>query len=294
MGKNDKSNNKVLYVVIVMLLLLVVGLTSYIVYTKFIGDSEKQQTEEKNKKSTELSADEKQEISSKLSNILFHGTLNYDGRYEGKDDEEISAYSFNSSILNDLKVSDSDKELIALQVAPSYDLSVMEIHNENIKKVCENGGYSSLKQKSEMEVNAVFKEYFGGDWPNVDTEKIGYCPGYYYDSVNKVYYQHSACGGATPVTIILHKENYQYDGEQATVDLYIALTRPASDDFSSYYILKDVKTTGEFDKNSAVETISQGTKYAINDSNKDKFNSYKFTFKKSDKGNFYFESLKKN
>lgn len=75
--------------------------------------------------------------------------------------------------------------------------------------------------------------------------------------------------------------------------MYVASTSPESDDFSSY-ALKDFKTTGEFDKSSAVETINQGTKYTINDSNKDKFNSYKFTFKKSDKGTFYFESLKKN
>lgn len=279
--KENNRSNKLLIVIIVVLLLTIIGLGGYIVYENGFFKSNKDEVQNKNKITKEdeseeedavLTNSEKEEISTKISQILFGGRANYTGNSTPMDDEQHSGTIIVKDILKYATVSDNNKALVALNL-----VSGTKITDER-------------KQKSALEVKQNYKDYFGNDWKEVDVGSVSLCPYYSYDSNNNVFYAESACGGTTSVQVVLHKENYVLKKDTATVDIYVATLFP--NESNGMYVSSEIDPIyGQYDMNKIITNTNYTEKYILSDTDKEKANKYKITFKKDTEGKFYFYSL---
>lgn len=283
-----KSKNKKVIVLIVGLLLIIFGLMGYLIYDKVIVsnngvDAQGKQTKKKSmvdeKEEVEevLTKDERDEISTKVSQILFKGVLSTIEEYVPNEDEEFSSYNFYSDSLLESRVSDEYKALVALNMTKGNRVSIDQ------------------EQKSAEEVHKIYKNYFGTEWKDVKLDAIVTCPTYTYDATNNVYSAYQACGGTAANTIILHKDNYELINGVASVDVYVATYVPSDTDMNSGVISSELNPDYQnLDRSKIIAQVNSESERRITDNNKDKINSYKFSFKRGEDGNFYFNSLKNN
>lgn len=282
----EKKNNssKLLIGIVIVLVITIFALIGYIVYEKVVADKTITEKRDNNKNNSlnkdkeeqeenfELAQSEKDEISTKISQILFSGSLE---NYIPKDYDELIKIKFLHNILENSYVSDADKALIALELVSGVKIN------------------SDVEQKSEEEVKKIFKNYFGSEWKNVVSDGIGSCPYYTYDATKKLFTAKSACGGTTDTEVILIKDNYQYDGKIASVDLFIALVLPIIGT-NNAYITKELNPHYDnLDMTKIISTVDLNTNIKLDESNKHKANKFTITFKKADDGSFYFSEIKK-
>lgn len=278
------KNNKLLIVLVVILSLVLVGLIGYIAYDKVVlkADSNDAKTKLEDTDKEEdvvqktLTQSEKDEISTKTSQILFLGRIYTEPVYVPKDDENHSQVTFVKKTLDNGFVSDENKALLALSMAQSTKVN------------------ATRNSKNEEEVKKIYKNYFGSDWKNIDVGMVSLCPVYSYDASNKVFYEDSGCGGTSSITVVVHKENYVLKGDIATVDLYLATLVLDLHNSEIVYVSSELDPrVDNLDKSKVLTTLKSTYNYTLTDSDKTKVNKYVVTFKKAADGSFYFSSISK-
>lgn len=282
--EKQKNNNKILIILIVILLLVVVSLGGYVVYDKVISKTDdkdvktelEKQEKEKGEQETVLTQNEKDEISTKTSQILFLGRIYTEPVYVPKDDECHNQVSFVKKTLDDGFISDGNKALLALSMAQGVKVN------------------DSRNKKNEEEVRKIYKNYFGNDWKNIDVSNVSLCPSYSYDATNKVFYEDMGCGGTSGTQVIVHKENYVLKGDTATVDIYLATMVSDLNNSDIAYVSSELEPRiDNLDKSKVLTTVNSANSYTLTDTDKTKVNKYVVSFKKAADGSFYFSSINK-
>lgn len=280
----NKKNN-ILIIIIVILLLGIIGLSGYIVYDKVLKDDKinikenKKIDKDDDNIEENLSESEKIELSTKVSQILFRGTLNgLNGvdTYVPNDDECLIDTGLDRKILTDVNITSETKALVALNSVVGTRITI------------------DRTEKSEEEVKKTYKSYFGTDWKDIDLNNLGVaCPYFSYDAGKKVFYADAACGGSTATMIVLHKGDYELKDGIATVDLYIA--NLVTDMNGKLILTSEIYPYYErLDSSKIITEVPQNDdNYVMTEADREKANKYELSFKKTSDGSFYFNSITK-
>lgn len=317
MQKPKKSKGPI--VIIIFLVIALLGTIGYILYDKGIVFSNNQNTssgssteninqntnnnannnsgsEQKNETNTiETEITDKNiidKISTKVNTIVTNKYF-IGANINGKD-----IFAYNEHLFIDTKLTDTDKLLLVLSnITPGkITISVDKMGNSDYKNNYQVGDVESGGQISFDEVDKNYKNLFGTSILNYSIDSNYYsCPMYFYDSVNKVYYTNSSCGGLyggdipTYINKITEKNNEAYAYVSVGVVDY-SETGTGNDDNTYIYYGYDSKKVIE--KISPSKWDSMNYKYEINSSNYDKFSEYKVTLTK-DGDNYYYKSIEK-
>ncbi len=284
--REGKKSNKVLLILLVVVSLAIGGVVGWVisdmVASKFstsdVSEKKDKNAVENKTEERELTQKERDDISTKISQIVFLGKLNGlgTGYYVPSDDDQYNGNIFFSDFLQKKNLSDENKALLALNIADGTKTDI------------------TTEQKMEETVKSVYKDYFGTDWKDIDVSNLSMCPVYSYDSVNKVYISESACGGITSSSTILHKENYSLSGDEATVDLYLATVRADVNNYPKGYVMSELfPNSPDIDMNKVISPVANidDYTYKLSNTDKTKANKYRATFKKAADGTFYFSSI---
>lgn len=294
MIENKKNNSKILIIIIIILSILLLASISFIGYNMMISkeknsqESKKQNKEEiKDKeKVKEVTTDIKLDISNKINNLL---SLGYQESNNITDDL-ISGYYFYDKFIENLEYDNDHKLLLALHKTQLSDVNVdiNSIGNNQVKEMIKNSG-DTIKQIdiNNSKLNDIYKNYFGEEIKSFKSFED--CPSYIYDEATNSYFYSSECGGTSSKALIIHKEDYKINGVDLTVKVYFATKSPVE----STNEMGNVKITCGIDCDTVVKVIPYQEDFKIDDSNKDLFDSYIFTFKEDDIGNYYFSKIEK-
>lgn len=298
-AEETKKSNAWLFIVIGVLVLIVLifaGLIAIgtLVYNNTKLDIEDDREEVENE--LVLTDEVKLAVSTKLYKLL--------GGKISDNYEATNVYyesNFNSSLLRG-ELSDEEKQIIALRFTQAEkdetnrwksQPSLAAIIKKNPKMV----GLEYLGTVSYEEYNKVFLELFGTGTV-VPKEIVGVCPEYYYSEANNEFYKITySCGSISYGNYISYISNYKVKDNKVELDIHFGFAEPGYKDKTLIYgnfeeVKQDdhtyLKYVEEVEKIDAELTES----YIINDSNKDKFSHYKFTFKNLN-DNFIYEKVEK-
>ena len=295
-----KKKNTWLFVVIgvlVLIVLIFVGLiaTGSLVYnnTKQVIDDD---TEEVIDDELVLNDDVKLAVSTKLYKLL-GGEISK----EYKANNKYYSSGFNSSLLRG-ELNDLGKQILALKFTKAVkdDTGRWQSQPAIAKIIKRDSSMSGLQYHGTVsfdEYNKVYLDLFGTG-AGIPEEVVGVCPEYYYSEANNEFYKITyACGSTSFGHYISYISDYKIVDDKVELNIHFAFVEPGyGSDTVIYGNLEEVKT-GDYtylNPTDVVEKIDEKLTdtYTINDTNKDKFSNYKFTFKNLN-NNFIYEKVEK-
>lgn len=208
------------------------------------------------------------------------------GMYNFRNDESLIGDIFNN-LNDDLKLKIVLDELFGTNKFQAIDST--DLKNSDIKQFVSVNGMGSAKKISSSVVEDEYKNYFGDS--TVNHKSFDVCFGYIYDNnINNYYYIEPQCGGSNPNSAYVYINKYTVKGDEAYVYINYGLSIyvPETNNVNIYKNLNE--------KEIYRENVSEdeANNFRINESNYKEFSEYKYTFKKDDKENYYFVSLKED
>ena len=222
----------------------------------------------------------------------------------GEDYMQLGYFEEYLGLLRNLGLSDQDRLDIVLQplsyATPTYD----EIYNKmrdyyNKKDNFYTQRYSTFEEFAEAakdflimideeKVNESYNELFAEKLRPMGVF-VG-CPGFTYDSMNKVYIGIKACGNATAASVIIYMNKYTMNDDKAYVYLTVG-------------VRGEMNASGEFDnKTHVLSGFSSDSKELDIDSkdlekemkkHPDKFDGYRIVFKKDKDDKYKYLDIEK-
>lgn len=295
-----KKKNTLMFVVIGILLLIVlvfVGLiaTGTLVYNKTKPEIE-EDVEEIVEDKLELTDELKLNISTKLYKLL-----GGDISDEYKATNVYYGSSFNSNLLRG-ELTDLTKQSIALKFsnAEKDDTDRWKTQSTIANIIKRDPSMSSIQYHGTVpfdEYNKVYLDLFGTG-AVVPKEIMGVCPEYYYSEANNEFYKITyACGGTSYGQYISYISNYEIVDDKVVLNIHFGFVEPGYGfDTVIYGNFEEIKGD-EYTSLKPIDLVekideSLTDSYTINDTNKDKFSNYKFTFKNLN-NNFIYEKVEK-
>lgn len=297
-----KNNNKILIVLIVVLLLGFLGVSLLYIYNprnSIEKDKDKTGSFETTDKDVEIDTEKditdallRNDLSSKVFYLINNNS-------ELADSNTFSTYFFRKSVFNNNLNFDQKLEIVLAslekgQINSTTNIKIDSDTNSTIKNML--SVYNVLDVVSVDKVEERYYDLFGEKISN--HHDINGCPIYYYDSTNRVYYVVKECGGTSDNLVSVYKNRYTIMGNEAYVYMNIGISNRV--DFnrgdSEYNIYKDFNIDsleGYNDKIYKTVKYSEKNNFIIDDSNKDEFAEYKFTFVKNSDGIYNFTGVKK-
>lgn len=136
-------------------------------------------------------------------------------------------------------------------------------------------------------VSAKYQDLFGESL-NKEAKKGEYhCPNYVYDENIDMYVDLSACGGTSDATAYYYKQKYTAAGDNAYV--YVRAAEKSGDEKAVY---RDI-VGFNYAENAGLKTDYDYETFELDSSNYQDFQEYRFVFKKSSTGTYYFEKVEK-
>lgn len=299
MKENKKQKDKTLVIIIIILSILLLGSVSFILYDHLYeyeknsvdrkeNKNDNKQNNKKEEKEKKVTENIKLNISNKINQLLTAGRT-----YETKEitDDSIPGYDLYSKFLEQLEYDSDSKLLFALHKAPQSDLNtnINSISDSLAKNMISTYG-NEVKQISITQVKDIYRLYFGEEINSFKSfGTFEFCPIYAYDEATNSYYSVAPCGGTSADGYILHKEDYQIKNDTLTVRVYLAKRAPIDPTKG----MGNENITCGFNCKDIIKTISYQEQFIIDDSNKSLFESYLFTFKEDQNGNYYFSKIEK-
>lgn len=302
MEVKNKKKSVGLVILIIVLILIILGLIGYICYDKGIIFKKPEPREQvvKNSKDEKEKDLTNQEIIKDLNKKIFYMNTyghiqndDYDmarmGVYSFRNDESLMGNIFNN-LNDDLKLKIVLDELLGTNKFQAIDNTDLE--NSDIKQLVSVYGMDSAKKISSSVVEDEYKNYFGDS--TVNHKSFDVCFGYIYDNnTNNYYYIEPQCGGSNPNSAYAYINKYTVKGDEAYVYVNYGLSIyvPDASEANDVNIYKDLKEKEIYRENISED---EANNFRINESNYKEFSEYKYTFKKDNKGNYYFVSLKED
>ena len=294
-----EKKSKGLIVAVVLLVLLVIGLALYICYDKGIifssnrNDSNEVANDEKNEADNGA---EDEDIESELTDGYVIKDINKKvnaflsiGQDSDNDTSIIwhgNTYRLSSS--DYMNYSDNNKLFMVLN-SNTHNFRTMSITEvENAKSIISNRSSEDIQSYCTVyevaKINEDYRSFFGANASYSNTNILGNCPEYFYDSTNQVYYQCSGgCGGSSAISI---GYIYRYGQKGDEVYAYLTLGTIAGDIYTDLYVYGQGDAPAKYDK-----ALNNNT---IDETNYTDFTKYKMTFKKGTDGIYYFSSFQKD
>ena len=239
-----KEKKLIIIIVVVILAFIVIAIISYNSYAKKNNNTE---SNNKPKEAEKVFLTEKQrlDIYKKVMVInLNKGQFNYDEIIPSQ------AFSYNQSMVKELNsnsITETSKIYTALMFSKNYfepiKITYEEMSDENKKVMDQN--YNFQQQISEENVRKLYKKIFGKELKTVNPQ-LDYtstCPGYTYDSNNKVYLSHFNCGGSSNININYYINRIELDNNMAYAYLSVDYSGVNAIDASNYKNFKEYKIT---------------------------------------------------
>lgn len=208
------------------------------------------------------------------------------GMYNFRNNESLIGDIFNN-LNDDLKLKIVLDELFGTNKFQAIDST--DLKNSDIKQFVSVNGMDSAKKISSSVVEDEYKNYFGDS--TVNHKSFNVCFGYIYDSdTNTYYYIEPQCGGSDQNSAYAYINKYTVKGEEVYV--YVSYGSSIySSETNNVDIYKDLNEKEIYRENVSED---EANNFRINESNYKEFSEYKYTFKKDDKENYYFVSLKED
>lgn len=299
MEVKNKKKNVGLVILIIVLILTILGLIGYICYDKGIiikKPEPRKQVVKSSKDEIEKDLTNQEIINDLNKKIYYMNTYSpvqnddYDmariGMYNFRNDESLIGDIFNN-LNDDLKLKIVLDELFGTNKFQAIDST--DLKNSDIKQFVSVNGMDSAKKISSSVVEDEYKNYFGDG--TVNHKSFNVCFGYIYDSdTNTYYYIEPQCGGSNPNSAYAYINKYTVKGDEVYV--YVSYGSSIySSETNNVNIYKDLNEKEIYRENVSED---EANNFRINESNYKEFSEYKYTFKKDDKENYYFVSLKED
>ncbi len=317
----DKPNNKkrtiIILSVIVCILLIVGGIFAFLYFSNNSNGDEPQQASSEEEQEEIVEEQEEVEISdvslkNNLDNqiaILFNtDTVPTSATMKG-----IGFYD--ETLFQNGDISEADKIRSIIKNA----LELRPLNGEETNAAVAQMGLTGdneryFRQDSPSGINGdqvvqKYQEVFG---KQISKGPIPVsCGEYEYNSQFDIYFSGQiGCGGTTPFTRHYYKSLYTTDGDYAYVYISTAFMAPTfgtspegygTEDlpYHVYCDVGDLKagSVEEVVKNSkecdTIQTLEDADRFELNSSNHEKYSKYRFVFKQSEDGNYYFEKVEK-
>ena len=239
-------------------------------------------------KPAELTADEKTELSEKVSWLLM-------AEDEGT---PATAESFGVGVYNTFpelvgsNLTDAHKLGIAVySLRDKYTSEFVDYTNENGEVI--QDAYTI--GPSVDEVNARFKEIFDAEPVYAQSD---YCPFYVLDESRNAYLINNACGGATVNVDLFYKSTFELadDGASVTVAVGSAVYEADATTGEAVGVYNDYRTSTTktlLMPETDFSTPEELAAFNITSENADQFTQYEFLFTEDDDGNFVFDQVQK-
>lgn len=199
------------------------------------------------------------------------------------------------NLYKNTELTESNKILLVLekQKGSSINIDVETMSNNEFKKLYnqewpnESVRDEAMKQYGLSGINNDYRYLFGTNISSyMDIES---CPSYYYDSVNKVYFSYSQCGGLDGVSILTYINRLSTKGNDIYV--YVSIGKMSIIEDSSPYKYNIYSDYGEKNKLQEING-DDSLSFKIDSSNYEKFSEYKLTFTK-DGNDYYYKSIER-
>ena len=294
--KKSSSNKTTIIVTILVVIVafaagIAVGHLLFNNDNKNIGGTNNVQTPEPTAetKSSELTAEEKTDLSKKVSWLLMAESAEVPATAESL---RIDDYRNMLPKVTGNNLIDSDKlGLVVYSLQDKYTDEVAEYTDKNGAKI---EGYTVGPSKDE--VNKRYKEIFGTS-PAHASSADDFCPRYAFDEARGAYLISTACGGSTGgIFDLLYKSNFELTDDGATATVAVGSSTAATTESEAPGVYNDYRastTKTLLTPASDFSTPEELAAFTITSDNADQFTQYQFVFTQDDSGNFVFKQVKK-
>lgn len=291
--------------IIFILVLIIIGLISFICYDKGVFDKKSKKIDNSyENKVVEVTDNNTLEDISKKIDCLFTYCEESNSYEKSK---TYSDYGFRYKVLKK-ELSEADKQFIVLSTASWDNITGDEWKSNSYMKTwierdleesySKNYAFTSNKQLTAKKVNDYSVKLFGTKINN-PIERMGKCPLFIYDDKTLMYYRpEPRCGGTSAAIVSRYISKVTSDDEKLYAYISFGFVRGDENGDLKVYSDIDVKDSeisfGSIEAKNMVDSIidSDGMiYYEIDESNYEKFSSYKFTFTKDSDGNYYFTNV---
>lgn len=296
-----KKKNTWLFVIIGVLILIVLIFVGLIATGTLVYNNTKKVIEEDVEEIIEedelvLNDDVKLAVSNKLYKLLGGAVAD-----EYKANNIYYGTGFDSDLLRG-ELTDLSKQIKALKFtkAEKDDSGRWQTHPKLANIIKMDPSMSALQYHGTITFDDYNKTYLDlfGTGAIVSNENVGVCPEYYYSEANNEFYKITfACGSISFGQYISYISNYEIVDDKVELNIHFGFVEPGYGTNTVIYGNFEEVTNGEETSLKPIDLVEEIDEsltdaYAINDTNKDKFSNYKFTFKNLN-NNFIFEKVEK-